>query len=69
MLSEYADKAVLIDEKEYVRLAFEYALSRKIRIYDGLFVAAAFSEGQALASCDSKQCDFAESVGVEVIRL
>jgi predicted nucleic acid-binding protein len=68
LLKEYSEKAVLLDEKEYINLAFEYSITKKIRIYDGLFVAAAFTEGLTLVSCDNKQCNFAENIGVEVIR-
>lgn len=68
LLEEYSDKAILLEDREYIGLAFEYSLTKKVKIYDGLFVAAAVKEGHTLVSCDKKQCDFAESVGVKVIR-
>lgn len=68
LLREYSDKAIILQDRHYIGLAFKYSLTKKVKIYDGLFIAAAFKEGHTLVSCDKEQCDFAESVGVKVIR-
>jgi predicted nucleic acid-binding protein len=68
LLKEYSEKAVILDEKKYLPLAFEYAMAYNIKIYDSLFIAAAFQGGHSLVSCDRRQCNVAESLGIEVIR-
>ncbi len=62
------DVVILEDEKQYLDEAHSIALSRRVTVYDSLFIAQAKRHG-ALLTGDKKQAEAARREGVEVYLL
>ena len=56
-----------LDQQEYVVRALEIAVIYRITVYDSLFVACAEMENGDLISCDSRQIEVAEELGIKTI--
>ena len=69
LLGGYSASAVLVDQNTHLVLALGIAASGKSSIYDSLFIATALEGGYDLVSCDRRQAEVAEELGVKVIRL
>ncbi len=67
-ITQYADSAVLLDQKKYLGSAFRISINNKITTYDSIFIAAALEENLDLISCDEEQSNVAEKLGIKVIR-
>ncbi len=67
LLAEYSIRTILFDENKYLVTALDIALATKSAIYDSLFIATALEEGCDLVSCDKRQLDIANGLGVKTI--
>lgn len=67
ILARYPKVFRFIDQKRHLPKAFEIARKHGISIYDSLFIAAAMKEGYELVTCDGRQAEIAQKVGVKAI--
>ena len=56
-------------QNNYLKEAFEIAITNRVTIYDALFIAQAKSKKAPLATLDGRQAYVAEKLGVSVIKL
>lgn len=56
---------MLKSESQYLLRALEIALGRGVTLYDALYVAQALRYGELL-TCDERQAEVAQSLGIEV---
>ena len=56
-----------LDQQKYVARALEIAVKYRITVYDSLFVACAEMENSDLISCDGRQIEVAEKLGIKTI--
>ncbi|MCL5068524.1 MAG: type II toxin-antitoxin system VapC family toxin [Thaumarchaeota archaeon] len=56
-----------LDQQKYVARALEIAVKYRITVYDSLFVACAEMENSDLISCDGRQIEVAEELGIKTI--
>jgi predicted nucleic acid-binding protein len=59
----------LLDERTYLERALDISTQYDIAVYDSLFLACAEMENSTLISCDDRQLEVAEELGVETIRV
>ncbi len=62
-----SDSVWFLDPKKYVARALEIAAKYRITVYDSLFVACAEMENSDLISCDGRQIEVAEELGIKTI--
>jgi len=61
------NKVIQIEpQDQYIDKAFEITLSRRITIYDAIYLAQALRYGKIL-TCDKKQANIGEKLGIETI--
>jgi len=68
LIRSYSVSVSLVNQDRYIVTAFEIAMKNSLSIYDSLFIAAAIGEGCDLVSCDERQLEVAESLGVRTIK-
>ena len=61
------DSIWLFDQRKYLNRAFEIATQFHITVYDSLFLACAENERGDLVSCDEKQIEVADDLGIKTI--
>ncbi|MGI0134640.1 MAG: type II toxin-antitoxin system VapC family toxin [Candidatus Micrarchaeaceae archaeon] len=66
IIASYPSMAQVIGSSSYRKSALDIAVKNNLSFYDSLFISAAVSEGTSLATCDRKQADVAEKLGVAV---
>jgi predicted nucleic acid-binding protein len=54
-------------QERYLLNAFEVAVKGDVTVYDALFIAMAKGKGLELVTCDEKQAEIAEKLGLKVI--
>ncbi|HUY70080.1 MAG TPA: type II toxin-antitoxin system VapC family toxin [Candidatus Baltobacteraceae bacterium] len=64
ILVSYQSVAATLDEAEYRAKALEISFERGIAFYDALFLSAALKEKSLLVTCDKRQAEIAESMGI-----
>jgi predicted nucleic acid-binding protein len=62
-----SDSVWFLDQKKYVARAIEISVKYRITVYDSLFVACAEMENSDLVSCDGRQIEVAEELGIKTI--
>ncbi len=62
-----SDSVWFLDQQKYVARALEIGMKYRITIYDSLFVACAEMENSDLISCDRRQIEVAEELGIKTI--
>lgn len=62
-----SDSVWFLDQQKYVARALEIAVKYRITVYDSLFVACAEMENSDLISCDGRQIEVAEELGIKTI--
>ena len=62
-----SDSVWFLDQQKYVARALEMAVKYHITVYDSLFVACAEMENSDLISCDGRQIEVAEELGIKAI--
>jgi predicted nucleic acid-binding protein len=67
LVDGYSRKAILVDQKDYVKAAMEIAAANNLTVYDSIFIAAALIGRWDLVSCDRKQVEVARKLGVNAI--
>ena len=64
-----ADTLWFLDQRKYMDRALEIATQYHIAVYDALFVACAEMESSKLISCDERQIEVANELGIETIKV
>jgi predicted nucleic acid-binding protein len=54
-------------QERYLLDAFEVAVKGNVTVYDALFIAMARGRGLELVTCDEKQAEIAEKLGLKVV--
>jgi predicted nucleic acid-binding protein len=54
-------------QERYLLNAFEVAVKGDVTVYDALFIAMAKGKGLELVTCDEKQAEIAEKLGLKVV--
>jgi predicted nucleic acid-binding protein len=54
-------------QERYLLNAFEVAVKGNVTVYDALFIAMAKGKGLELVTCDEKQAEIAEKLGLKVV--
>jgi predicted nucleic acid-binding protein len=54
-------------QERYLLNAFEIAVKGNATVYDALFIAMAREKGLELVTCDEKQAEIAEKLGLKVV--
>ncbi len=62
-----ADSLSILDQRKYMDRALEIATSYHITVYDSLFLACAEMERSKLITCDKRQIEVADELGIETI--
>ena len=56
-----------LDQQKYVARALEIAVKYRITVYDSMFIACAEMENSDLISCDARQIEVAQELGIKTI--
>ena len=56
-----------LDQQKYVARVLEIAAKYRITVYDSLFVSCAEMENSDLISCDARQIEVAQELGIKTI--
>lgn len=56
-----------LDQRDYLDRALEIAAKYDISVYDALFLACAQKENSSLVSCDKRQMEIAQELGIKTI--